>query len=96
MTRINKLHIMDDNLKQARIEIASAKKDNSNTERVLAEVIRMSKIKRGLYTGEMVDEIPKNLGMSLPLYRKTIHDLRKSGLIIKVGLTTYLNPDIKI
>lgn len=83
---------MEEHVKQSKVAIALAKKDLTNQERVLAEFIKMSKIKRGLYSGEMVDTIPINLNMSVQLYRKTMHDLKKMGLIIKTGLVTYPNP----
>ncbi len=83
---------MNQDLIEAKIAIAKAKKESSNQERVLAEIITLSRVKRGLYTGEMIDVIPAKLNMSESLYRKTIHDLRKAGLIQKVGLCTYVNP----
>lgn len=81
---------MDYNLKLAKTALALSK-DPTNAERVLAEIIRMSKIKKGLSTKEMVAVIPGATGISESLFRKTMHDLYKTDIIIKQGLV-YINP----
>lgn len=79
-----KLLNMELNLKQAKYAIALSRKKDSNMEKVLAEIIAMSKIKKGLSPSELSVSILPKLNIPLALYRKTIHDLYKTGTIMKV------------
>ncbi len=83
---------MEQDLLEAKIAIARAKKEASNPERVLAEIITLSRGQKGLFTGQLITVIPEKLNMSETLFRKTVHDLRKAGLIQKIGLCIFTNP----
>ena len=83
---------MNSNLFTARFAILTARNSSTNQEKVLAEIIRMSKIKRGLIVKELVSEIPDRLTMTESLFRKTLSELFKENLLIKIGVTIYVNP----
>lgn len=85
---------MDENLLHAKMAIMIARESSTNHEKVLAEIIRMSKQKKGITVKEMVKEIPDRLTMKESFFRKTLSELFKDKLLLKVGVTVYVNPEL--
>lgn len=85
---------MEFNLRQAKYALACSRKKHTNMEIVLAEIISMSKEKQGLSVSKLSSEITKKLNLSIPLYRKIIYDLYKTGTIKKMSedRLIYINP----
>jgi len=73
---------MGKNLLRAQLAFAM-KREATNGEKVLAEIIQMTETQKEFTSKELTSVIISRLGISIALYRKTIFDLRKAGLIKK-------------
>jgi hypothetical protein len=79
---------MEQELQAAKLLI-SKEKPASIDELVLSEIIKLN----GTATRHLCIAITQKLGISEALFRKSVHNLKKLNLLMKVGVTIYINPE---
>lgn len=82
---------MGEDLLKAKMAIAIADGKFNNLDKVLAEIIMMSKTKKSFTSKDLSETIMKNMGISLENYRKLISELKKLNLIKKENQLFKLN-----